>query len=371
MVKRRHTSFTGFTLVELLVVVAIIALLLSILLPSLARAREQSKRAKCLANLKDIGNASVIYATDDEGDILVPGPRKKGYPATGSLWFWGAQHFGGKGGDRSLVLTTAWQHAWTAFERFGPGDRPLNRIMFKNPTWESWYEASYADRPYTANDPRLDDQARLDMDTFRCPSDTGIAANTGAFNSTYAGVLTQSNPLPDTPFYDIMGNSYSTHWLSPLLCGDSCADFPFYGWGAFNRQITSVPNAARCVIYREGNAWDEEFYNSLDDPTSINLGVNGWHGEWMEFTAAFADGHAEPMSHKVRTNVVGVEDFGLTLVTGDYTIRGHRPEVVPMPENLNGPTTTFVLTRGDGWQMDYFPAPRNIVLADVGDLTGD
>lgn len=134
MVTRRHNSSSAFTLVELLVVVAIIALLLSILLPSLASAREQAKRTKCLANLKDIGSASVIYATDDENDILVPGPRKKGYSATGNLWFWGAQHFGGKGGDRNLVLNSPWQHAWDAFARFGPGDRPLNNILYKNRT---------------------------------------------------------------------------------------------------------------------------------------------------------------------------------------------------------------------------------------------
>ena len=56
----------AFTLIELLVVVAIIALLISILLPSLARARELSKRTVCSANLRGIGQACKIYAQENE-----------------------------------------------------------------------------------------------------------------------------------------------------------------------------------------------------------------------------------------------------------------------------------------------------------------
>ena len=55
----------AFTLIELLVVVAIIALLISILLPSLSRAREMSKRAVCASNLRGIGQAMYIYANDN------------------------------------------------------------------------------------------------------------------------------------------------------------------------------------------------------------------------------------------------------------------------------------------------------------------
>ncbi|NOX59651.1 MAG: prepilin-type N-terminal cleavage/methylation domain-containing protein, partial [Planctomycetes bacterium] len=56
----------AFTLIELLVVVAIIALLISILLPSLSRARELSKRLVCASNVKGFGTAVKIYANDNE-----------------------------------------------------------------------------------------------------------------------------------------------------------------------------------------------------------------------------------------------------------------------------------------------------------------
>ena len=60
---------SGFTLIKLLVVIAIIAILMAILMPTLNRAREQGQRIVCESNLKQLTLAWIMYADDNDDKI--------------------------------------------------------------------------------------------------------------------------------------------------------------------------------------------------------------------------------------------------------------------------------------------------------------
>jgi prepilin-type N-terminal cleavage/methylation domain-containing protein/prepilin-type processing-associated H-X9-DG protein len=60
----------GFTLIELLVVIAIIAVLMAILMPAMNRAREQGKRSTCLSNLKQLTLAWIMYADENDDNLI-------------------------------------------------------------------------------------------------------------------------------------------------------------------------------------------------------------------------------------------------------------------------------------------------------------
>ena len=65
--KSHHRPKSAFTLVELLVVIGIISLLISILLPSLARARQAAITIACSSNMRQVGQAMVMYANENRG----------------------------------------------------------------------------------------------------------------------------------------------------------------------------------------------------------------------------------------------------------------------------------------------------------------
>jgi prepilin-type N-terminal cleavage/methylation domain-containing protein/prepilin-type processing-associated H-X9-DG protein len=76
---------SGFTLVEILAVIAIIGILAALLLPALSAARENANRATCANNLKQIGNAIILYADDYQDHVPPVYPKIE---ASGNYTHW-------------------------------------------------------------------------------------------------------------------------------------------------------------------------------------------------------------------------------------------------------------------------------------------
>ncbi|MCP4590861.1 MAG: prepilin-type N-terminal cleavage/methylation domain-containing protein [bacterium] len=98
--RRKHRFISrGFTLVELLVVVSIIALLISILLPSLSKARQQARLIKCVAHQRGLAQAGLVFSQDHQGRFQIStnnnglaradsGRQKFEYSPQGELLAW-------------------------------------------------------------------------------------------------------------------------------------------------------------------------------------------------------------------------------------------------------------------------------------------
>ena len=94
----------GATLLELLTVIAVLALLIGLSFPSLGRARQAALRAACASNLRQMQTAWFAYLADHDGRFF---PFREELP-DGVLWYWGFEPGrGGAEGDRPLDLSRA------------------------------------------------------------------------------------------------------------------------------------------------------------------------------------------------------------------------------------------------------------------------
>ena len=145
----------GFTLVELLVVIGIIAVLVGMLLPALSRAREAGKSAQCLSNLKQMNLAFIMFANENRGQL-----PQIGSAGTGSMsatidgspqtvlirWFGGLYGSPQRFYPEASMLAPYWGTASVGgcpsldldeFSRpqYGPVDYAYNSIFARHKDW--------------------------------------------------------------------------------------------------------------------------------------------------------------------------------------------------------------------------------------------
>lgn len=104
MSKRSYQKIKGFTLVELLVVISIIAVLMSIMMPALGKVRSQAKKTICLTNNRQWCAAVVTYTAENDGKFPIRCVRP-----TGNYWQgWPTEYYGAVGtpNDPYMDITT-------------------------------------------------------------------------------------------------------------------------------------------------------------------------------------------------------------------------------------------------------------------------
>jgi prepilin-type N-terminal cleavage/methylation domain-containing protein len=264
----KHSRRTAFTLIELLITVAIIATLLGLLMPALSSARTEGTKAKCLANLRSLGQAFEAYGSDDESGLSAPV-----HPfAETSWWYDGEYEWGGKTGLGVYGPSGSAGSPWDLREE----NRILNRYIFG-----------------------VDN--RVPSGLFECPTDTGVSSAPYNFDDYFLRPFSINKKL-----HEVTGTSYR---LNNHIDFTGRTAFTKHFYGPYMRPKSRIPESSKTVILEEAVA-EVAKWNS---PTYVTM---GWHRRANSFSVSFIDGHAGSI-HLAGQNDALSSSAGYWILRGD------------------------------------------------------
>jgi prepilin-type N-terminal cleavage/methylation domain-containing protein/prepilin-type processing-associated H-X9-DG protein len=146
-IANHESRITAFTLIELLIVVAVISILAALLLPALNRVRDRAKAMVCASNLRSLGQWIAMYANDHDGLIPPGGGPNAGWagygagPNAATFWVGRGQSPTGLGyvmryaGTIRGLLDPTWAPQGTSFP---PPDSAYYNAIAPYSTFEAW-----------------------------------------------------------------------------------------------------------------------------------------------------------------------------------------------------------------------------------------
>ena len=251
----------GFTLVELLVVIGIISLLISILLPSLNKARESAVRISCMSNEKQLLLALAMYVNENHGTFPC---------ATGIDWNSGPNN------PYAVEVNPWWNPAYPLFLARYVGGRVVKG------TPDVSLNGSYAS-------PKV----------VHCPNDTSTALTSSTSDQNGAWYITGS---PSNNFHGYAGVvSRTSYWYPSSLWNDPAA-IRNYALGAtstpppaFGVKISQAKYSAQKIAILEYYAWH-------DKANAFPAVAPQFYGRAPTYNMGFCDFHVEAVNIRRMTD---------------------------------------------------------------------
>jgi prepilin-type N-terminal cleavage/methylation domain-containing protein/prepilin-type processing-associated H-X9-DG protein len=261
----------GFTLVELLVVIGIVAIMIALLLPALNGAREQAKAIQCMSNLRQIGQAMVLYNTSNNGYVI------PSYTMTGVA------------GGPTVPL-----EGWAPIldrDKYIPGDRELNKTVFTCPS--TFLVAPFETAAQTGTDPG---NPKGYMD-WPCVRDGSTVASTTIPARGFDRIIRVSYWInADNPIGSMASHVPDTFYTASVGYGPS-SEGRFINYTKTSR----FRKPSRLIVLADGVYAGRQ----RDSRIGVRNSRIGYRHPKQVANVCFADGHVEPIAGDAFPRAVG------------------------------------------------------------------